>query len=149
MNSLRIDAAIKPSSYLRLLLYVALASIFILLAWLADLSLLQYIILLMIVALAVAYLALSRPILLHISQPPLSQRLNQGWQLLVRSGLGDTLWQAELITVRRYQLLIHLQFKIVEPYNKLFSVTIFRDQLDPLQWRALNVLSTVTHIQSS
>ena len=149
MSALRVDAAVKVSSHWRLLLYVTLFGALVLLTWFARLSLWQYIVILIMTALVISYLALSRPIVLHLSQPPLSQRLNQGWQLLMRTSRGDALWQAELITVQRYSLLIHLQFRVVEPYNKLLSVTVFRDQLSPLQWQALNVLATVTYLQSS
>ncbi len=149
MSALRVDAAVKVSSHWRLLLYVTLLGALVLLTWFAGLSLWQYVVILIMTALVISYLALSRPIVLHLSQPPLSQRLNQSWQLLMRTSRGDALWQAELITVQRYSLLIHLQFRVVEPYNKVLSVTVFRDQLSPLQWQALNVLATVTYIQSS
>lgn len=149
MTALRIDAAVKPSSHLRLLLYVTLIGTLILLAWFAQLFLWQYLVIAIVTALVISYLALSRPIVLHLSQPPLSQRLNQGWQLLMHTSRGDALWQAELIAVQRYQLLVHLQFKVVEPQSKLLSITIFRDQMNPTQWQALNILATVTHVQSS
>ena len=97
----------------------------------------------------VSYLALSRPILLHLSQPPLSQSLDQGWQLLMRTSHGDALWQAELTEVHRYHTLVHLKFIVVEPYNKFWSVTVFRDQMNSEQWRELSVLAQVTHIQTS
>lgn len=149
MTSLRIDAAVKARSYLRLLIYITLIGTLILLALFAQLSLWQYLFVFIVTALVVSYLALSRPIVLHLSQPPLSQRLNQGWQLLMHTSRGDALWQAELISVQRYQLLIHLQFKVVEPRSKLLSITIFRDQMTPTQWQAINILATVTHVQSS
>ncbi len=149
MTTLRIDAAVKPSSHLRLLLYIALIGTLMLLAWFAQLSLWQYLVIAIVTSLVVSYLALSRPIVLHLSQPPLSQRLNQGWQLLMHTSRGDALWQAELIAVQRYQLLVHLQFKVVEPQSKLLSITIFSDQITPTQWQALNILATVTHVQSS
>ena len=120
-----------------------------LLAWFAQLSLWQYLVIAIVTSLVVSYLALSQPIVLHLSQPPLSQRLNQGWQLLMHTSRGDALWQAELIAVQRYQLLVHLQFKVVEPQSKLLSITIFSDQITPTQWQALNILATVTHVQSS
>lgn len=148
MTSLRIDTPIQPTSYLRLLLYAVLASILLLLAWSAGLLLWQYVFVLIVTALIISYLALSRPILLHISQPPLSQRLSQGWQLLMRTSHGDALWQADLIKVQRYQLLIHFQFRVVEPYRKLWSVTVYRDQMSCAQWQQLNILATVTHVQS-
>lgn len=149
MTALRIDAAVKANSRWRLLLYSTLLGALVLLAWFAGLAVWQYIVILIAMALVIGYLALSRPIVLHLSQPPLNQRLNQGWQLLMGTSRGDALWQAELIAVKRYSLLIHLQFRVIEPYNKLLSVTVFRDQLSPSQWQALNVLATVTHIQSS
>ena len=149
MNSLRIDTAIKPSSYLRLRLYVTLASILIVLAWSAGLALWHYVVILIMTAMVVSYLALSRPILLHLSQPPLSQSLDQGWQLLMRTSHGDALWQAELTEVHRYHTLVHLKFIVIEPYNKFWSVTVFRDQMNSEQWRELSVLAQVTHIQTS
>lgn len=148
MNSLRIDTAIKPTSHLRRLLYVSLLSVLILLAWAADLYLWQYVIILLVTASAIVYLALSRPILLHLSQPPLSQQFDKGWLLLMRTGYGDALWQAELIEVYRYQTLIHFKFRIIEPYKKDWSATVFRDQMSIEQWRELNVLATVTHVQT-
>ena len=148
MATLRIDTAIKPASYLRLLLYAVLAGVLLLLAWSADLSLWQYVVILIVTALVVSYLALSRPILLHLSQPPLSNSFKQGWQLLMRSSRSDALWQADLIKVQRYQLLIHFQFRVVEPYHKLYSVTVYRDQMSRAQWQQLNVLATVIHVQT-
>ncbi len=149
MNSLRIDTAVKPSSYLRLRLYATLVSIVIVLAWSAGLSLWHYVVILIVTAIVVSYLALSRPILLHLSQPPLSHSLNQGWQLLMRTSYGDALWQAELTEVHRYHTLIHLQFTVVEPYKKSWSVTVFRDQMSIEQWRELSILANVTHTQTS
>lgn len=149
MTALRIDAAIKANSRWRLLLYSTLLGALTLLALFANLSLWQYLVILILTVLVIGYLAVSRPILLHLSQPPLSQRLNQGWQLLMRSKRGDELWQAELISVQRYQLLVYLQFKVVEPREKLLSITIFRDQIDPLDWQALNILATVSRVPSS
>lgn len=149
MISLRIDAAIKPNSRLRFILYLSLAGVMTLLAWAADLSVGQYLVILIITALAVGYLALSRPILLHLSQPPISKRLNQGWQLLVRTNRGDALWQAELIEVYRYNSLIHLKFRITEPYHKPWSATVFRDQLTTVEWQKLNILASITYVQIS
>lgn len=148
MSSLRIDTPIKPTSHLRLLLYATLASVLLLLAWSANLSLWQYVFILIIAALVISYLALSQPILLHLSQPPLSSSFKQGWQLLVRSSRGDALWQADLIKIQRYQHLMHLQFKVVEPYHKIWSVTVYRDQMSCVHWQQLNVLATVTQAQS-
>ncbi len=149
MTALRIDAAIKANSHWRLLLYSILHGALILLAWFANLSLWQYLVILILTVLVIGYLAVSRPIVLHLSQPPLSQRLNLGWQLLMRSKRGDELWQAELISVQRYQLLVYLQFKVVEPRAKSLSITIFRDQMDPLHWQALNILATVSQVPSA
>ncbi len=149
MSSLRIDIPINPSRSLRLLLYIVLASFLIMLAGLANLLLWQYVFILIVTALVIIYLALSRPILLHISQPPVSQPLNQGWQLLMRTSRSDDLWQAQLVEVHRYQALIYLRFKVVEPYHKLCSVTVFRDQVSHTQWQELAILATVTHVQTS
>ena len=149
MTALRIDAAVKANSHWRLLLYSTLLGALILLAWFARLSLWQYLVILILTALVVGYVALSRPIILHVSQPPLSQRLNLGWQLFMRTKYGDELWQAELVSVQRYPLLVHLQFKVVEPRAKSLSITIFRDQMSPLHWQALNILATVTHVPSA
>lgn len=121
----------------------------VLLAWLANLSLLQYVVLLVICVAVVSYLALSRPILLHLSQPPLSQRVNQGWQLLMRTSRGDTLWQAKLRTVQRYHWIISCEFIIVEPYQRSLSVTIFRDQVSAEEWRELSVLANVIPAKAS
>lgn len=121
----------------------------ILLAWLASLSLWQYVLILVISAAVISYLALSRPILLHLSQPPLSQRADQGWQLLMRTGRGDELWQAGLVAVYRYHWLMSFEFIVVEPYQRTLSVTIFRDQVSAEHWRELNVLANVIPIRSA
>ena len=92
--SLRIDSAIKPTSFMRALMYISLALSLILLAWLAKLWLWQYVLILIIAAAVISYLALSKPILLHISQPPLSKRVDSGWQILMRTSRADVLWQA-------------------------------------------------------
>ncbi|MBP2280130.1 hypothetical protein RCH20_000482 [Psychrobacter sp. PL15] len=141
--SLRIDTAIKQSSHLRLLLYGSLAGALLLLAWLASLFLWQYILLLIISIVIAGYLALSRPILLHLSQPPLHQRIDRNWQLLMRTKRSDELWQAGLATVHRYDSLINFKFIVVEPRQRTLSVTIFRDQVNTEQWRELQVLANV------
>src|SRR5699024_6526439 len=96
LSSLRIDAPIKPMSRIRLMFYLLLASALLILAALASLTLWQYVLILIVSAATVSYLALSRPILLHLSQPPLNKSIYQHWQLLMRSSRGDNLWQAEL-----------------------------------------------------
>lgn len=144
IKSLRIDTPIQPPSHLRTLLYVSLTSALILLAWLAALSLWQYVLILIVSGVVASYLALFRPILLHVSQPPLHQRLDKGWQLLMRSSHGDALWQADLVKVHRYQLFIHFEFTIIEPYQRSFSATVFRDQVSAEEWRELNILANVT-----
>lgn len=141
--SLRIDAPIQPTSRLRLLLYIILTLALIVLAWQATLLLWQYLMILIVYAAVVCYVALSQPILLHISQPPVSLRVDQGWQLLMRTARGDALWQAQLLKVHRYQLLIHFEFMVLEPYQKPLSVSVFRDQMSREHWRELNVLATV------
>lgn len=143
VTSLRIDTTIQPVSYLRLLLYIGLTSVMVLLTWLASLALWQYVFLLIIAAAVIIYLTLSRPILLHLSQPPISQRIDRQWQLLVRTGRGDELWQAKLIAVHGYQWVMIIEFYIVEPYQRSFSVTIFRDQVDAKQWQELSILANV------
>ena len=142
-KSLRIDASIKPSSYLRMWLYTSLTILFVLLAWLAELSLWQYVLILVVSAAVVSYLALTRPILLHLSQPPLAQRVDQNWQALMRTQRGDALWQANLYKMHRYHLCIHFEFIIIEPYQRPLSVTVFRDQVSAEEWRALNILANV------
>ena len=142
-NSLRIDTAIQPASYLRLLLYSGLTAVTVILAWLASLLLWQYVLILIVTAAVTIYLTLSRPILLHLSQPPLSQRIDQHWQLLLRTGRGDELWLAQLIAVSRYRWAISFEFNVIEPRLRSLSVTIFRDQVSPEQWRELNILARV------
>ncbi|MGP5224235.1 hypothetical protein [Psychrobacter aquimaris] len=142
-NSLRIDTAIQPASYLRLLLYSGLTAVTVVLAWLASLLLWQYVLILIVTAAVTIYLTLSRPILLHLSQPPLSQRIDQHWQILLRTGRGDELWLAQLIAVSRYRWAISFEFNVIEPRLRSLSVTIFRDQVSPEQWRELNILARV------
>ena len=144
VTSLRIDTTIQPASYLRLLLYIGLASVMIVLAWLASLALWQYVLILMVTAVVIGYLRLSRPIPLHISQPPLSQRTDKDWQLLIRTGRGDELWQAQLVAVHAYRWAISFEFTIVEPYQRSLSITVFRDQVGLEQWRELSVLANVS-----
>lgn len=141
--SLRIDTPISSTSHLRWLLYLTLTLILIVLAWQAQLFLWQYVLILAIYGVSVCYLALSQPILLHLSQPPLRQPADKGWQLLMRTSRGDALWQAKLLKIHRYQLLIHVEFMVVEPYQKPLSVSLFRDQMTMEQWRELNILATV------
>ena len=144
VTSLRIDTAIKPVSYLRLLMYIGLASAMIVLAWFAALVFWQYLLVLVVSVMVAIYLALSRPILLHISQPPLSQRADKGWQLLIRTGRGDELWQVQLVAVQAYRWTMSFEFNIVEPYRRSLSMTIFRDQVSADQWRELSVLANVS-----
>jgi len=144
VTSLRIDTAIQPTSYLRLLVYSGLAIAMIVLAALAPLALWQYVLVLIVATAAIIYLALSRPILLHLSQPPLNQRIDRYWQLLFRTGRGDELWQAQLVAVHGYQWAISIEFIIIEPYSRSLSVTIFRDQVSANQWRELSILSNTS-----
>ncbi|PKH65342.1 hypothetical protein CXF61_06880 [Psychrobacter sp. 4Dc] len=144
VTSLRIDTAIKPASYLRALLYVSLTGVMMILAWFASLALWQYLLIFIVSAAVASYLIISRPILLHISQPSLSQRVDKEWQLLIRTGRGDELWQAELIDINRYQWAVSIELNIVEPYQRTFSTTIFRDQVNSDQWRQLNILTNTS-----
>ena len=144
VTSLRIDTAIKPASYLRALLYVGLTGVMMILAWFASLALWQYLLILIVSAVVVSYLIISRPILLHISQPSLSQRVDKEWQLLIRTGRGDELWQAELVDINCYKWAMSIEFDIVEPYQRSFSTTIFRDQVNSEQWRQLNILANTS-----
>lgn len=140
---LRIDTAILPASHLRMRLYVGLISVMLLLAWFAALALWQYVLILIVAAAVTLYLTVSRPIVLHVSQPPLSQRVEKQWQLLVRTGRGDELWQAQLIAVHGYQWAMSFEFVIVEPYRRDLSVTVFRDQVNADEWRVLSILANV------
>ncbi len=144
VTSLRIDTAIKPASYLRALLYVSLTGVMMILAWFASLALWQYLLIFIVSAAVASCLIISRPILLHISQPSLSQRVDKEWQLLIRTGRGDELWQAELIDINRYQWAVSIELNIVEPYQRTFSTTIFRDQVNSDQWRQLNILTNTS-----
>ena len=144
VTSLRIDTAIMPASYLRALLYVGLTGVIMILAWFASLALWQYLLILIVSAAVASYLIISRPILLHISQPSLSQRVDKEWQLLIRTGRGDELWQAELVDINRYQWVMNVKFNIVEPYQRTLSTTIYRDQVNYEQWRQLNILANIS-----
>ncbi len=86
---LRIDAKVSAASRISMLLYSALTLIMLVLAWLAQLSLWQYVLMMTISVLAFGYVTLSKPIVLHLTQPPLDQRIDRHWQLLLRMGRGD------------------------------------------------------------
>ena len=144
LTSLRLDTAIKPVSYLQILFYIALSGSIILLAMLASLSLWQYVLILIISVVVIGYLALSRPIILHISQPPLAKDIYRDWQLLIRTGRGDALWQAKLKAVTQSRWVICFEFNITEPYQRPLSVAIFRDQVNAEEWRKLTVLANMT-----
>lgn len=144
VTSLRIDTAVQPTSYLRLLVYSALAMALVILAMLAPLALWQYVLILVVTAAVTVYLALSRPILLHLSQPPLNHRIDKQWQLLLRTGRGDELWQAQMVAVHGYRWAISIEFLIIEPYSQPLSITIFRDQVSANQWRELSILSNTS-----
>ncbi|WP_440453842.1 hypothetical protein [Psychrobacter sp. ASPA161_9] len=143
-NPLRIDTAVNSSSYLRALIYIGLLSALVLLLWLAELSLWQDVVILVVSAVVVSYLALSRPILLHLSQPPLYKQVSQDWQLLMRTGRGDELWLAELNNIHRYHWLITFEFMTVEPFKRTLTVTVFRDQVSRNEWRQLNILANIS-----
>ena len=146
LSSLRIDAPIQPASRIRLMFYLLLASALLILAALASLALWQYVLILIVSAAALSYLALSRPILLHLSQPPLNKSIYQHWQLLMRSSRGDNLWQAELVAVSSYSWVICFKFIVKEPYQRPVSVAIFRDQVSAEHWHELTILAnTISH----
>ena len=145
-TSLRIDAPIQPTSYLRLLFYMLLASVMMILAGLASLAFWQYVLIFVVTVAVVSYLALSRPILLHLSQPPLDKSVYQQWQLLMRTSHGDALWQAQLTAVSNYQWVICFSFIIKEPYQRPLSVAVFRDQVSAEHWRQLTILAhSISH----
>ena len=144
LTSLRLDTAIKPMSYLQILFYIALSGSIILLAVITSLSLWQYVLILIISVAVIGYLALSRPIILHISQPPLAKDIYRDWQLLIRTGRGDGLWQAKLKEVTQSRWVICFDFDIVEPYQRPLSIAIFRDQVNAEEWRKLTVLANMT-----
>ena len=148
LTSLRLDTAIKPMSYLQILFYIALSGSIILLAMLASLSLWQYVLILIISVAIIGYLALSRPIILHISQPPLGKDIYRDWQLMIRAGRGDALWQAQLKAVTQSRWVICFDFDIVEPYQRSLSIAIFRDQVNAEEWRKLTVLANMTAIKT-
>lgn len=143
LTSLRLDTAIKPVSYLQILFYIALSGSIILLAMLASLSLWQYVLILIISVAVIGYLALSRPIVLHISQPPLAKDIYRDWQLLIRTGRGDALWQAQLKVITQSCWVICFEFNIIEPYQRPLSIAIFRDQVNAEEWRKLTVLANM------
>lgn len=93
--------------------------------------------------------ALSRPILLHLTQPPLDQRIDQHWQLRIRTSQGDGLWQAQLLAVHHYHWAMSFDFMIKEPYQRSMSLTVFRDQVSLEQWRELNVLANVSAVTTN
>lgn len=139
--SLRVDCAVKPDSCVRAWLYSSLALVMIMLSGLAQLWLWQYVLTLIIAAAVISYLALSKPILLHLSQPPLSKRVDIGWQLLMRTSRADELWQANLSATYHFPWLIHLKLNMTEPYRRPFTVMIFRDQVSAEEWRQLSILA--------
>ena len=141
--SLRIDTAIKVSSHLRSLIYIGLTSAMTLLAWLVELSLWQYVVILVISVAVFIYLALLRPIVLHLSQPPLYKPVNQDWQLLMRTGRGDELWLAELTDIHRYHWLITVTFMTLEPFKRPVTLIIYRDQVSLIEWQQLNILANI------
>ena len=148
-ESLRIDASVQTFSVMRTGLYAGIVALFIVLAWRAELSLLFYVLILVVSAGVFGYLALAPPILLHMSQPPLAQRVHKNWQLLLRTGRGDVLWQGDLIKTHRYHLCVHFEFMVREPYRRSLYVTIFRDQVSAEMWRKLNVLANVMPTSTS
>ncbi|WP_435979083.1 hypothetical protein [Psychrobacter sp. DM4] len=146
---LRIDTKVSATSRISMLLYIALTLTMLVLAWLAQLSLWQYILIMTISVFAFGYITLSKPIVLHLTQPPLDQRIDRHWQLLLRMGRGDELWQAGLIDAHRYPLLIHFDFMVTSPYQRTLSITIFRDQVSTDDWRKLNILASILPSQSN
>ena len=146
LTSLRIDAPIQPVSRIRLMFHLVLATALLTLAALASLALWQYVLIFVVSVAVVSYLALSRPILMHLSQPPLNKSVYQHWQLLMRSSRGDSLWQAELVAVSSYSWVICFKFIIKEPYQRPVSVAIFRDQVSAEHWHELTILAnTISH----
>lgn len=141
MPSLRIDSPINPESRLRFIFYALMTSVMLVLAGFASLALWQYVLIFIVSGAVVSLLALSRPMLLHLSQPPLGKSVNQHWQLLMRTSRGDGLWQSELVAVSSYSWVICFKFIIVEPYQRPVAVAVFRDQVSAEQWRELSILA--------
>ena len=143
VSTLRIDAPLLPRSRIHAGLYASLGVIMLLLAWLAELSWLQYGALMIISEAVAFYVWLSKPVLCHLSQPPFSKRVTEDWQLLMQTARGEALWQAVLCRVDAGAWYVRLEFALIEPYQRPLSVTVFRDQLNADDWQKLCVLANV------
>lgn len=148
VRALRIDTAIKPNSCLRAVLYLSMIGVMLFLAWFAQLVLWQYIFVLTISAGVGIYLVFTKPILLHISQPPVDRQVDKDWQLLMRTSRADELWLAELKSINSYSWLISCNVMTVEPFRRQITVVIYRDQVSKDQWRQLMILANSADLKS-
>lgn len=141
MAARRLDAAVFPSSRLQFIIVCSGIALFLLLSWSAKLSLWQFILVVAVSGLTFGYWWLSRPIVTQITQPPLHLNAHQGWQLMMATSRGDQLWHGELRQLRTYSWVVVADFAITEPYQRSLTLSIFRDQVAPEDWRRLIILS--------
>lgn len=139
-NPMRLDAPIMPSSRLRQLFYSGLLGLFLLLTWSAKLAIWQLGLVIAALFLIGGFIFLSKPTLLHLSQPPLHLNSRYDWQLLMATSRGDQLWQGDLVRVRATSWVVIADVRVIEPYQKSLTLTIFRDQVSAEDWRKLSIL---------
>lgn len=140
---MRLDAPIIPSSRLRLLFYSGLLGLFLLLAWSVNLAIWQLGLVLLSLILIGGFIFLSKPTLLHLSQPPLHLNLHYDWQFLMATARGNQLWQGNLLRAQSYSWAVIVEVQVMEPYQKSLTVTIFRDQVSAEDWRKLSILGQI------
>ncbi|GAA0317881.1 hypothetical protein [Psychrobacter aestuarii] len=136
--ALRVDAAVHPSR-VPVVIFALLGMLWTL-ALLADLLWWHYALLLAVCALT-GYLTQTRWQVIHLSQPPLSQGLHTGWQLLIAQSPRPALWQAQLLGARHYGWAVHLDFMVQEPYPRRLSFLLYADQFSDTDWYALGILA--------
>lgn len=142
-HAMRLDAPIAIKSRLRNLFFGGLLGLFLWLTWSAGLAIWQLALVGLVLILVSGFTVLSKPALLHLSQPPLHRNACYDWQLLMATAHGEQLWQADLLRVRSYFWVVIADFRVVEPYQKSLTITIYRDQVLAEDWRKLSIVGQV------
>lgn len=139
-QALRIDAKVAPVSRYEFGLYALMIVGVAGLSVLARLPVWQYLLLLLVLALSVGLVYLSRIPLIHITQPKLSRHLYHGWQLLLQTSHQRQLWQANLLAAQDYGLAVMLKFAVMHPQQKVIYRMIYCDQVSTQAWHQLKIL---------
>lgn len=141
--TMRIDTRIKAYSRYQIGIMIALLLVLIIFAWLASLTLWQYMLLAMVIVIAALGAAVSYRPLVGLTQPELIRPLQSQWQLVIATS-QEQLWSAQLVQAQDYGIAVVLRFAVIHPRPRSLSCAIFCDQVSMQTWHQLKVLGQLS-----